>query len=176
MMKSKITELTHGWKGRIDFKIDDREQYRPGYKFNEWEKKGIPIRIEIGPKDIENNQVVLVRRDSNEKTFVSQDGLLERVEQLLETMQQNMFNRALEHRDANTHDEDNFESFKERIEDPGGFFWVHWCGSESCENKFQESSKATIRLIPTDEHKKEEGSCIVCGKSSHSRVLVAKSY
>ena len=176
IMKSKIAEITHGWKGRIDFKIDDREQYRPGYKFNEWEKKGIPIRIEIGPKDIENNQVVLVRRDSNEKMFVSQNGLLERVEQLLATMQQDMFNRALEHRDANTHDEDDFESFKERIEDPGGFFWVHWCGSESCENQFQESSKATIRLIPTDERKKVEGSCIVCGKRSHTRVLVAKSY
>lgn len=176
MMKSKVAELTADWKGKIDFKVDDRDNYRPGYKFNEWEKKGIPIRIELGPKDVENNQVVLVRRDTSEKMIVPQDGLLERVLELLDTIQQNMFNRALEHRTANTFDEDDFETFKKRIEDPGGFFWVHWCGSAACEQKFQETSKATIRLIPTDDSKKENGQCIVCGKPSGTRVLVAKSY
>jgi prolyl-tRNA synthetase len=176
MMKKQVADLTENWKGRIDFKIDDRDNYRPGYKFNEWEKKGIPIRIELGPKDVENKQVVLVRRDTSEKMFVPQDGLLERVEELLVTIQQDMFNRALEHRTANTFDEDDFEAFKEKIEDPGGFFWVHWCGSTACEQKFQDTSKATIRLIPTDDSKKENGSCIVCGGSSETRVLVAKSY
>ncbi len=176
MMKAKVAELTDGWKDKIDFKIDDRENYRPGYKFNQWEKKGIPIRIELGPKDVENNQVVLVRRDTNEKMIVPQDGLFERVAALLETIQQDMFNRALEHRTANTFDEDDFEVFKEKIEDPGGFFWVHWCGSAECEQKFQDTSKATIRLIPTDDSKKEDGHCIVCGEHSETRVLVAKSY
>ncbi|MBN1481896.1 proline--tRNA ligase [candidate division KSB1 bacterium] len=176
MLKAKITALTEGWKGRISFKVDDRDQYRPGYKFNEWEKKGVPIRLELGPKDIENNQVVMVRRDTGEKMFVSQEGLLERVENLLATIQQDMFNRALVFRDANTYDEDNFEAFRNRIEDPGGFFWVHWCGSPACETRFQDSSKATIRLIPMGESKKEDGSCIVCGQPSHTRVLVAKSY
>ena len=176
MMKETLEKLTQGWKGRIDYKVDDREQYRPGYKFNEWEKKGVPIRIELGPKDVESNQVVVVRRDTGEKAAVPQDGLLDYVEKLLETIQQDMFQKALDFRNANTFDENNFDSFKKRIEDPGGFFWVHWCGDEACEAKFQETSKATIRLIPTDDSKKENGVCIVCGKPSHSRVLVAKSY
>ncbi len=176
MMKSKVAELTADWKGKIDFKVDDRDNYRPGYKFNEWEKKGIPIRIELGPKDVENNQVVLVRRDTGEKMVVPQEGLLERVLDLLETIQQDMFNRALEFRTANTFEEDDYDSLQKRIEDPGGFFWVHWCGSPACEQKFQETSKATIRLIPTDDSKKEDGTCIVCGQHSGTRVLVAKSY
>lgn len=176
MMRENITKLTQGWKGRIAYKVDDREQYRPGYKFNEWEKKGVPIRIELGPKDVESNQVVLVRRDTGEKTAVPQDGLLERVENLLETIQHDMFQKALEFRTANTFDEDDYQALQQRIENPGGFFWVHWCGDEACEAKFQETSKATIRLIPADDSKKEEGACIVCGKPSHTRVLVAKSY
>ena len=138
-------------------------------------KQGIPIRIEFGPKDMENNQVVLVRRDTSEKNAVSPDGLLERIERLLEEIQTGMFNRAKEFRDANTYKEDDFDSFKKRIEDPGGFFWVHWCGDPVCETKFQETSKATIRLIPMDSEK-EEGKCIICGKKSEQRVLVAKSY
>ncbi|MBN1560401.1 proline--tRNA ligase [candidate division KSB1 bacterium] len=176
MIRAKVADITDGWKERLTFKVDDREQYRPGYKFNEWEKKGVPIRIEIGPKDIENNQVVLARRDTGEKMSVSQDNLFERVDKLLATIQQDMYNRALEFRDANTHDEDDFAAFAKRIDDPGGFFWVHWCGSPDCENKFQETGKATIRLIPLDESRKQEGACIVCGKPSHTRVLVAKSY
>jgi len=174
-VKTRVNELTDGWKGRIDYHIDDREQYRPGYKFNEWEKKGVPIRVEIGPKDIEKNQVVLVRRDTGEKMQVPQDNLLERVEQLLEEIQQNMYNRAKEFRDANTFTEDDYDRFQERIEDPGGFFWVHWCGSPDCEARFQETSKATIRIVQTD-GEKENGSCIVCGRSSEKRVLVGKAY
>ncbi len=175
-MKTKLSELTDSWKGRINFKIDDRDQYRPGYKFNEWEKKGVPIRIEMGPRDVENNQVVLVRRDTNEKMTVSQDGLLERVEALLEEIQLNLYERAKAFRDANTFDVDDYAVFEKQIEDPGGFFWVHWCGSEACENRFQETSKATIRLIPVDDSKTEQGKCIVCGASSSQRVLVAKAY
>jgi len=174
-LKTRIKELTENWKGLLRFKVDDRDQYRPGYKFNEWEKRGVPIRIEMGPRDLENNQVVLVRRDTGEKAFVSQDGLVDRIKALLEQIQTDMFNRAKDFRDANTFPEDDFESFKKRIEDPGGFFRVHWCGSPDCENKFQDSSKATIRVIPIDDNK-EAGQCIVCGQPSEQRVLVAKSY
>ncbi len=172
---ARINEMTKDWKGRISFKVDDRDNYRPGWKFNQWEKQGVPIRIEFGPKDLEKNQVVLVRRDTSEKSAVSPDGLLERIEQLLEQIQADMFQRAKTFRDANTFNEDDFDSFKKRIEEPGGFFWVHWCGDPLCEAKFQETSKATIRLIPMD-GEKEEGKCIVCGKKSEQRVLVAKSY
>ncbi|MBN2412365.1 proline--tRNA ligase [candidate division KSB1 bacterium] len=174
-LKNRINELTENWKGQLKFKVDDRDQYRPGYKFNEWEKRGVPVRIEMGPRDLENNQVVLVRRDTGEKTSVSQDGLVDRIKNLLEQIQSDMYNRAKDFRDANTFPEDDFENLKKRIEDPGGFFRVHWCGSPECENKFQDSSKATIRVIPVD-GKKESGKCIVCGQPSEQRVLVAKSY
>ncbi len=175
LMKQKAAELTQDWKGRIAFKIDDRDQYRPGYKFNEWEKKGVPIRIEMGPKDVAQNQVVLVRRDTGEKIATSQDGLLEKIEALLTEMQKNLFTRALHHRNANTHRCDDYKEFCERIESPGGFFWVPWCGNRACEDKFQETSKATIRLLPLQQEK-ESGSCIVCGAKSEQRALVAKSY
>ncbi len=175
LLKNKVAELTATWKGRIDFKIDDRDQYRPGYKFNEWEKRGVPLRIEIGPKDLEKNQVVMVRRDTGEKTFVPHDGLLERIETLLEQIQTDMYNRAKAFRDENTYEEDDFDAFQKKIEEPGGFYWVHWCGQEACEAQFQEKSKATIRLIPFKD-KMEDGKCIVCGATSKQRVLVAKSY
>ncbi len=174
-MKAKLKELTADWPEHVSFKIDDREQYRPGYKFNEWEKKGIPIRIEMGPKDLENNQVVLVRRDTGEKTAVPQENLAERCEALLEEIQRNLFERAKKLRDENTFTVDLYDDFAGQIEEPGGFFWVHWCGSPDCETKFQDTSKATIRCIPTEESG-NAGSCIVCGKPSPRRVLVAKSY
>ncbi len=174
-MQAKARELTAGWSGQISFNIDDRDHYRPGYKFNEWEKKGIPIRIEMGPKDVAANQVVLVRRDTGEKIPVPQENLLPRLQALLEDIQQNLFQRAKAFRDANTFTVDTYGELAGQIETPGGFFWVHWCGSPACEEKFQEEHKATIRLIPIDE-KREEGSCIVCGSRSSQRVLVAKSY
>ncbi|HPG41303.1 MAG TPA: proline--tRNA ligase [bacterium] len=174
-MRRRIAELTEAWKGRLRFKVDDRDQFRPGYKFNEWEKRGVPIRIEIGPRELENNQVVLVRRDTGEKMLLPQDGLLDKIKELLEQIQSDLFNKAKSFRDANTMPEDDYEQFKKKIEEPGGFFRVHWCGSAECENQFQETSKATIRLIPID-GEKEQGRCLVCGKPSEQRVLVAKSY
>ncbi len=175
MMLAKARALTSGWEERISFRIDDRDQYRPGYKFNEWEKKGVPLRIEMGPKDVEAGQVVLVRRDTGEKSAVPQENLLARIETLLEEIQHNLFMRARAFRDANTFRVDSYAELAEQIEKPGGFFWVHWCGSPECEAKFQDEHKATIRLVPIDEEK-EEGACIVCGGRSGQRVLVAKSY
>jgi prolyl-tRNA synthetase len=175
LMKQKAVDLTRDWKGHLTFKIDDRDQYRPGYKFNEWEKKGVPIRIEMGPKDVAQNQVVLVRRDTGEKMAVPQEGLLARVEALLQEIQRNLFQKALQAREANTYRSDDYKDFSERIESPGGFFWVHWCGERACEEKFQEASKATIRLLPLHGDK-ESGKCILCGAHSEQRVLVARSY
>ena len=175
MLREKARELTQGWKDHIAFKIDDRDQYRPGWKFNEWEKRGVPIRIELGPKDVESKQVVVVRRDTGEKIPMPQEGLLAKLEVLLETIQKEMLEKARQFRDANTFVEDSYQVFQERVEQPGGFFWLHWCGDPLCEAKFQETSKATIRLVPMD-GKKEAGACIVCGKASQQRVLVAKAY
>jgi len=174
-MKQKAADLTRDWKGRITFKIDDRDQYRPGYKFNEWEKRGVPIRIEMGPKDVAQNQVIVVRRDTGEKMAVPQEGLLTAVESLLERMQKDLYARALRNRDANTFTCDEYKALIERLESPGGFFWVHWCGQGACEEKFQQDAKATIRLQPI-EGGQAPGACIVCGAPSAQRVLVAKSY
>ncbi len=175
LMKEKAASLTQSWKGRLAFKIDDRDQYRPGFKFNEWEKRGVPIRIEMGPRDVAQGHVVVVRRDTGEKISMPQEGLLEKLEALLEEIQKNMFQRALRHREQNTSRADTYADFAERVETPGGFFWLHWCGRRECEEKFQETSKATIRLIPTSDDQ-EPGACIVCGAASSRRVLVAKSY
>ncbi len=170
-----LSKMTGGWEGKFSFKVDDRDHYRPGYKFNEWEKRGIPVRVEIGPKDLEKEQVVLVRRDTGEKSFVPQDRLAKLLPELLEHIQQDLYNRALELREENTLREDSWERFVKRIDEPGGFFRLHWCGSDGCEARLQEETKATIRLIPLDADK-EAGKCILCGGGSEQRVLVAKSY
>jgi len=160
MMVEATDRLTKGWKGRIAFKVDDREQYRPGFKFNEWEKRGVPLRVELGPKDLESNQVILVRRDTGEKIAAPQEGLLEKIEQLLEEIQSALYQRARVFRDANTFEEDDFQAFQKLIEEPGGFFWVHWCGQAACEATFQETSKATIRLIPIDGSKEQKAAAL----------------
>ncbi|MBN2357744.1 proline--tRNA ligase [candidate division KSB1 bacterium] len=173
--KQKAAELTANWHDQISFRIDDRDQYRPGYKFNEWEKRGVPIRIEMGPRDVAADQVVVVRRDTGEKIPMPQQDLLPRIQKLLEQMQNDLYQRALEYRNAATYRADDYKEFQSAIENPGGFFWLHWCGNPDCENRFQETSKATIRIIPMD-GEKEQGPCIVCGKPSQQRVLVGKSY
>ncbi|MFQ5630216.1 MAG: proline--tRNA ligase [bacterium] len=171
----RVDQFTADWKGHFSFKIDDRENYRPGWKFNEWEQRGVPVRIEIGPKDLENSNAVLVRRDTGEKQVVAQDKLREEIADVLDKMQVELFNRAVEHRENNTHHLDSYDEFKELIESPGGFFWVHWCGSRQCEDRLQNETKATIRVIPK-ENQKENGRCLLCGGSSNERVVVAKAY
>lgn len=173
----KIEAMTIHWNGRYSFKVDDREGYRPGWKYNEWEQHGVPLRIEIGPKDLEKAQVVLVRRDTAEKQAVSFEALTATLDKTLDVIQQDLYKQALKFREENSFQSDDYESFKEQIEEPGGFFWVHWCGSSDCETKIQEETKATIRCIPIDENAiKEEGKCLICGGASHERVVVAKAY
>ncbi|HLQ79090.1 MAG TPA: His/Gly/Thr/Pro-type tRNA ligase C-terminal domain-containing protein, partial [Terriglobia bacterium] len=145
-----------------------------GWKFNDWEKRGVPVRIELGPKDLEKNQVVIARRDTSEKSFVSQDGLAQAVLQMLDTIQKSLFDRAVEFRDRNSHRVDEYGKFNEML-DAGGFLWSHWCGADACEEKVKTEAKATIRCIPLN-REKETGKCIVCGGASDGRVIFARAY
>ena len=160
-----------------EFKVilDDREQFKPGYKFAEWELQGIPLRLEIGPRDVAKNGLVLVRRDILKKEFVAKDGILQTVRQSLDLMQKEMLEKARRFQQENTHQVDDYEKFKQIIENEGGFLNSHWCGSPECEAKVKEDTKATIRNIPFD-RENEKGKCIVCGKESDGRVIFAKAY
>jgi prolyl-tRNA synthetase len=158
----------------IGVKVDDREQHSPGWKFNEWEKRGVPLRMELGPKDLEKNQVVLARRDTGEKSFVSQDGLVETVRGLLDTIQKSLFDKALAFREKNSHVVDDYGKYPEML-DAGGFLWSHWCGTDACEERVKNEHKATIRCIPSSRDA-EAGKCIVCGNASEGRVIFARAY
>jgi len=158
----------------IGVKVDTRDQHSPGWKFNDWEKRGVPLRLEIGPKDLEKNQVVLARRDTGEKSFVSQDGLAETVRTLLDTIQKGLFDKALAFREKNSHVVDDYSKFGEML-DAGGFLWSHWCESDACEERVKNELKATIRCIPSG-REKEAGKCVVCGSPSEGRVIFARAY
>lgn len=156
--------------------IDERDNYRPGFKFNEWEKRGVPIRIELGPKDIEKDQCVLVRRDTGEKEFVPQGGLNARITDLLTDIQDNLFKRAKEYRDNNMVEIDTWDEFVEHFkQDQGSFAMCHWDGTTETEVAIQEATKATIRCIPLDQ-KQEAGRCVKTGNPSTGRVVFAKAY
>ena len=175
-ISEKVGELTTNLKSLgISFKYDDDENRRPGWKFAEYETKGVPVRIAIGPRDLENGNVELVRRDTKEKSVVSFDGLDEYIEELLEEIQDNLFERANQFRTENMHKVDTYSEFKEQIESKGGFFLVHWDGTTETEEKIKEETKATIRCIPLDAEE-ENGVCMVTGKPSKYRVVVAKAY
>ncbi len=172
---AKVRELREQWQGAFAFKVDDRDNYRPGWKFNEWEQQGVPVRLELGPRDLQNEQLVVVRRDTGEKTPVAFAQLREHLQRLLDQIQQDLFKRALDFREQNTHTCDDYAEFKKQIEDPGGFFRIHWCGNRPCEDRLQEETKATIRCIPLD-NPKEDGACLLCGQPSRERVIAAKAY
>ena len=157
------------------FKLDDRDHYRPGWKFNDWEKRGVPVRIELGPKDLQSGNVVLVRRDTGEKRVLAQAGLVEEIQRTLEVMQNDLYRRALEFREQNTKAIDDYGQFKQQLEESGGFFWAHWSGEREAEDRLQEETKATIRCIPFEGFK-EQGKCLITGKPSSQRVLIAKAY
>jgi len=171
----RAQKITADWKGKFSFKVDDRDQYRPGWKFNEWEKRGVPLRIEMGPKDLQNDAAVLVRRDTGEKRVAKQADLAGEIRSTLDRMQTDLFNRAKAFRDQNTRTIDSYEEFKKQIDEPGGFFLAHWDGDGATEARLQEETKATIRCIPLDA-KQESGKCMITGKPSERRVLIAKAY
>jgi prolyl-tRNA synthetase len=159
----------------VSVKFDDRDTYRPGAKFAEYELKGVPIRIAVGNRDLENGTVEIARRDTFEKQTVAQNEVVDFVSDLLEKIQQNLFSKAINFRADNTTSVDNFEDFKTIIKNKGGFVSAHWDGTEETENKIKTQTKATIRCIPNDA-KEEIGICVFSGKPSFKRVLFAKAY
>ncbi len=168
--------IEEGLKMRnISVKYDNRDEYRSGWKFNEYELKGVPIRITIGPRDLENNKVELFRRDTFEKILVDKNNSIDEVVSLLEAIHYNLYNRALNFREENTTEVNTWEEFVDIIENKGGFVAAHWDGSAETEAIIKEKTKATIRCIPLN-NPQEEGKCIFSGKPSKERVLFAKAY
>ena len=159
----------------VTYKIDDRKNYTPGWKFNEWELKGIPLRIEVGPRDVKENQLVMVRRDLSEKVIKQVEGIGEESRKILETIQKDLFEKAKAFMADNTKKISSYDDFKEFYKSGGGFAESRWCGSPECEQEVQEETKATIRVIPF-EQPGGKGSCIKCGKESETLVVFAKSY
>lgn len=159
----------------ISVKYDNRDTQRPGFKFAEYELKGVPVRIAIGGRDLENGTLEIARRDTKEKETVSQEGIAERVEKLLIEIQENLYQKALALQNNMTHSANSYDEFKSILETKGGFVYAHWDGTTETELKIKEETKATIRCIPLN-NKKEEGKCIYSGKISTQRVLFAKSY
>ncbi|MCF8715930.1 proline--tRNA ligase [Joostella atrarenae] len=159
----------------ISVKFDNRDTYKPGWKFNEYELKGVPLRLAIGMRDMENNTFELARRDTLSKEVVATDDVVERIEFLLEEIQETIFNKALDYRNSHITEVNTFEEFKELLETKGGFLSAHWDGTTETEDKIKELTKATIRCIPLDS-KEEDGVCVYSGKPSKQRVLFAKAY
>lgn len=158
----------------IDTKLDDSDK-TPGFKFAETEMRGIPLRIEIGPKDIEKGKCVVVRRDTREKQEVAFDNLVEKVEKILEEMQKDMYNRALNHRNENTFIAKNHEEFKDIIENKSGFIKAMWCENRECEDKIKEEMGATSRCMPFEQEKVSD-TCVCCGKEAKKLVYWGKAY
>jgi len=177
---TEITTVANGLitefkKLNITVKFDNRTTQKPGFKFAEWELKGVPVRIAIGPKDIENGTFEVARRDILTKEIISKDGIAIYIKNLLEQIQIDLFNKALSYREAHITEVNSFEEFKDVLEQKGGFVSAHWDGTAATEEEIKNLTKATIRCIPLN-GVKEAGSCILTGKSSTQRVLFAKAY
>ena len=158
----------------ISVKYDDSDNKRPGFKFADYELKGIPVRLVMGGRDLENNTIEIMRRDTLEKESVSFDNIVERVKTLLDDIQANLFEKARAYRDAHVYECDNYDEFKERVKD-GGFFLCHWDGTAETEAKIKEDTQATIRCVPFD-YEQTEGVDMVSGKPAKCRVIIARSY
>jgi prolyl-tRNA synthetase len=159
----------------ISVKYDDRDTQKPGWKFAEYEFKGVPVRLAMGPRDLENNTIEVARRDLLQKESISQESVVKHVKNLLDEIQKNLFDRALERREKQTYSVDTWEEFEETLEKQGGFIRAHWDGTPETEALIKEKTKATVRCIELDA-KEESGKCILSGKSSNKRVLFAKAY
>ena len=159
----------------ITVRFDDRDTHKPGWKFNEYELKGVPVRIGIGPRDIENGTLEIARRDLLSKEVVEADTAISYIQNVLEEMQKGLFEKALKYREEHTTEVDSYEEFKEVLDSKGGFVVAHWDGTTETETQIQEETKATIRCIPLDA-KEEAGTCILTGKPSTRRVVFARAY
>ena len=176
LVDEKVNAIIASLKAKgVSVKYDDSENQRPGWKFAEYELKGVPVRIAIGQKDIENGVVEIARRDTKEKKSVPAEGVSDYIVNLLEEIQQNLFNRALAHRDAHITQVNSWEEFKSVLTEKGGFISAHWDGTPETEEKIKEETKATIRCIPL-ENTVEQGTCVYSGKPSSQRVLFAMAY
>ncbi len=177
---AQISEVANGLvmdlrsKG-VSVKFDNRDTYRPGAKFAQYELQGVPLRVAIGPKDLEKGTVELARRDTFTKQFVAKDEVVKTIESLLVEIQENLHQKATQFRDNHITEVNSFDEFKEVLESKGGFISAHWDGSEETEQKIKELTKATIRCIPFDV-KEEDGQCVYSGQPSKNRVLFAKAY
>jgi prolyl-tRNA synthetase len=154
----------------------DWSDKRPGWKFNEWELKGVPLRVEVGPRDLQNNQVTLVRRDSRAKAQVSIEGVAERASGLLVDVQKALFDRALAFRDENTHVAEDYATFKKIMQEQRGFIRAYWCGSSECEARIKEETRATIRVVPEDATANGMGRCICDDAPAEQQAIFAQSY
>jgi prolyl-tRNA synthetase len=159
----------------IRVKYDDNDNTRPGWKFAEYEMKGVPVRITLGARDLEKGLVEVARRDTKEKMSIAVDEIVEHVESLLENIQTSMFNRAKVFRDEHITTVDSWEDFEKVLDEKGGFISAHWDGTDETETAIKEKTKATIRCIPLN-NPQEEGKCILTGKPSTQRVLFARAY
>lgn len=172
----KVAPLVKELKSKgISVKFDQRDTHKPGFKFNEYELKGVPVRLAIGQRDLDNNTYEVARRDTLTKETVASDQVVSHIEQLLVVIQDNLYQRALEFRDTHITPVDTYEDFKKVLDEKGGFVSAHWDGTIATEAKIKDDTKASIRCIPIDA-KVEQGLCILTGKPSSKRVLFAKAY
>ena len=169
------TKRLVGALGDVRVKVDDREGFRPGYKYNEWELKGVPVRLEVGPKDVAAGQVTVARRDNGNKAPVPEAGTAARVNELLDEIQLSIYEQARAFRDAHTFSPADYEEFKRLIADPGGFLEAGWCGDRACEDRVKAETKATLRYLPLD-REEPGGSCLICGKPAGERAAWAVAY
>ena len=174
LVRDAVDAIVRALAGRR-VKVDDREGFRPGYKFNEWELKGVPVRIEIGPKDIAQGHAVLARRDTGAKEQVPEPGIGARVGEILGEIQAFLLQDATAFRDAHTFTPGDYDKFKQLIEDPGGFMEAGWCGRRECEDRVKADTKATIRYLPLDPEA-ASGACLVCGQPATERATWAVAY
>ena len=176
VISNVVVDLVNQFKKlNISVKYDNRTTQKPGFKFAEWELKGVPVRIAVGPKDIENGTFEVARRDTLTKEIISKEGIVSYINDLLETIQNDLFNKALNYRDSHITEVNSFDKFKEVIENKGGFIAAHWDGTPETEERIKDLTKATIRCIALNSLK-EEGKCVFSGAKSTGRVLFAKAY
>jgi prolyl-tRNA synthetase len=171
-----VGRITANWKGRFRLKIDDRDYLSPGFKFNEWEVKGVPVRVEVGPKDVQKGTVAVSRRDRpgrEGKAFLPQEGLTDQITTLLDEIQGALYDRALRFRDEHTFTATTYDEFKERVEQ--GFVRVYFDGTGEDEDQIKADTKATVRVLPFDQPG-EAGTCFFTGRSTTRQALFARAY
>lgn len=173
-LRTAAGKLKAQLEGKVSVKIDDSEANSPGFKFHQYEIEGVPVRVELGPKDLEQGVVTISRRDSGDKFTVPMNDAAAKVIGLMDEIQKALFERAKDYLTKRTHKVDSYDEFKTKCEE-GGMFLLHWCGERDCEDKIKEDTKATVRCI-SFEHTPEEGKCIVCSKPSKRRVHFARSH